>query len=193
MAIGNGFMPTYGFKVDPDNRQDRKSGEATTRKMTPEEIEKYGCAVQVENKQSDIAAVPGMARKGVDMTKINKQRLIEICTEHGFTASAYRIAAKEFDVPSSSVANYVSNNKLKKIVAVEKKQGSEESLPQEESCKKSKPKDKPSSNANEELEIITRIKSILQENKSLSGENETLKENMTKVKAALEDILKSIA
>lgn len=186
MAIGNGFMPTYGFKVDPDNRQDRKSGEATTRKMTPEEIEKYGCAVQVENKQSDIAAVPGMARKGVDMTKINKERLIEICTEHGFTASAYRIAAKEFDVPSSSVANYVSNNKLKKIVAVEKK-------PQKELCKKSELKTKTSSNANEELEIITRIKSILQENKSLSGENKTLKENMTKVKAALEDILKSIA
>lgn len=189
MAIGNGFMPTYGFKVDPDNRQDRKSGGCETRRMTPEEIQKYGCAVQ----KSDIAAVPGMARKGVDMTKINKERLIEICTEHGFTAAAYRIAAKEFDVPSSSVANYVSNNKLKKIVAVEKKQNSEEPMSQEGLSEKSEPNAKTSNNVSEELEIITKIKFILRENKSLSGENKTLKENMTKVKAALEDILKSIA
>lgn len=187
MAIGNGFMPTYGFKVDPDNRQDRKSGEAITRKMSSEEIEKYGPPIKIKtDRLPGIATVPGMVRKGIEMTKINRERLIEICTEHGFTAQAYRIAAKEFDVPSSSVANYVSNNKLKKIVVGEKKQNSEEPMSQEGLSEKSEPNAKTSNNVSEELEIITKIKFILRENKSL-------KENMSKIKAALEDILKSIA
>jgi L-cysteine desulfidase len=192
VSIRNPFSG-YGFRVDPDNLQDRKNSEPVTRKMTPEEIEEYGCVVKRENKQSDIGAVQGMVRKEIIMTKINKERLIDICTEHGFTAQAYRIAAKEFDVPPNSVANYVSNNKLKKILASQNKQKvpntNEDSLHQE-----NLKDDLSSSNdINDEMEIIIQIKSILQKNKSLSRENITLKENMLKVKAALEDILKSIA
>ncbi|OPX46378.1 hypothetical protein CLHUN_01940 [Ruminiclostridium hungatei] len=187
----NPFSISGHWRIDPDNRQDRKDGRCLIRKMTPEEVKEYGPAtVQVEKRKSEIAAIPGMVRKDIFMKKIKKERLIEICSEHGFTAEAYKIAAKEFAVSISSVKNYVSTNNLKSDVVAKKLHGTEES-----SLAQHKPDilaETPCS-ANEELEIITRIKSILQENHSLTGENTALKENMSKVKAALEDILKLIA
>jgi hypothetical protein len=40
MSIENPLSPNYGWKVDPDNRQDRGPGPVTVRKMTEEEKRK---------------------------------------------------------------------------------------------------------------------------------------------------------
>lgn len=182
----NPFGLNGHWRIDPDNRQDRGNGVVTKRKMTLEEMKKYGCTVNSENKKSEIATIPEMVRKDIAMkNKINKERLIEICKEHGFTGEAYKMAAKEFGVAAQSIGCYVSNNKLKQIISFEPTTVMEGKIIENVGLT--------SNLVSDELEIITKIKSILQENQSLSGENKTLKENISKVKSALEDILKSIA
>lgn len=42
MSVHNPYLPEYGWKIDPDHRQDRSSGPCTTKKMTEEEKVKYG-------------------------------------------------------------------------------------------------------------------------------------------------------
>lgn len=46
MSVSNPFSPTYGWRVDLDNRQDRSNGPCQTREMTQEEKIKYGIAVE---------------------------------------------------------------------------------------------------------------------------------------------------
>lgn len=49
MSISNPFDPNWGWKVDPDHRQNRCSGPVTTYKLTPEEIAKqYGSLKPLE-------------------------------------------------------------------------------------------------------------------------------------------------
>ena len=183
-------MWTYGFRVDPDNRQDRSNGPIIPRQMTPEEIEKYKNVGTY--KKPSMVAVNELARKGTEMkAKINQERLLEICKENGFTFKAYNLAATEFGVEVSSVACYVSKNKLNKGKIEVKEENSVNETKVEE---KSEISDvKVDSIVEDELEIISKIKSIVDENKAMTVENKTLKQRILKIKSALEDILKSIA
>lgn len=168
------------WKIDPDGRQDRGSGICTKRQMTREEVEKYGSAVKCENKPSKLAAVPGMVRKDIIMkNKINKDRLFEICREHGFTKTAYSIAAAEFGVSANSIQAYVSRNKLHKELTIgeplQSAQPSNENVKEEQGAK-----------SDIEFEIMNKIKSIVDENRNY-------RDKLSKIKAALEDIIKTIA
>lgn len=49
MSVSNPFSPTFGWRVDPDNRQDRSNGPCQTREMTREEKIKYGIAVRKDD------------------------------------------------------------------------------------------------------------------------------------------------
>jgi len=54
MSIENPFSINTGWKIDPDNRQDRGNGPVITRQMTKEEKIKYGIAVESEEKSMKI-------------------------------------------------------------------------------------------------------------------------------------------
>ncbi len=176
----NPFGISGHWKIDPDGRQDRGSGICTKRPMTSEEIEKYGSATKCENNPSKLAAVPGMVRKDTIMkNKINKDRLLEICGEHGFTRTAYNMAAAEFGVSVNSIQTYVSKNKLHK------------ELTTNEPLKTAQPsnengKEEPRVTSDVELEIINKIKSIV-------AENRNYRDKLSQIKTALEDIIKTIA
>ncbi len=163
-----------------DGRQDRGSGVCTKRQMTPEEIEKYGSVVKFENKPSKLASVPGMVRKDMSMKdKINKDRLLEICGEHGFTRTAYNMAATEFGVSANSIQTYVSKNKLHKEL------NTNEPLQTVQSSDQNR-KEESGTTSDIELEIINKIKSIVDENRNY-------RDKLSQIKAALEDIIKTIA
>ncbi len=178
----NPFGISGHWKIDPDNRQDRKSSETTTRRMTPEEIEKYGSVAKCENKLSTLASVPGMVRKDIFMkNKINKGRLLEICGEHGFTKVAYSMAATEFGVSANSIQTYVSKNKLHKEFTID---GSLQTA--QPSVSSPNFKGEPGTTSDIELEIINKIKSIV-------AENRNYRDKLSQIKTALEEIINSIA
>lgn len=176
----NPFGISGHWRIDPDNRQDRKNSETTTREMTPEEIDKYGSVARCKNKPSTIVSVPGMVRKDIFMkNKINKDRLLEICREQGFTRTAYNMAAAEFGVSANSIQTYVSKNKIHK------------ELTTNEPIKAVQPADQnfnkePGVAFDMELEIINKIKSIVSENRNY-------RDKLSQIKTALEDIIKTIA
>ncbi len=49
MSISNPMSPNFGWKVDPDNRQNRTNGPCLTRQLTVEEKIKYGIAVRKDD------------------------------------------------------------------------------------------------------------------------------------------------
>lgn len=49
MSISNPMSPNFGWKVDPDNRQNRTNGPCLTRQLTVEEKKKYGIAVRKDD------------------------------------------------------------------------------------------------------------------------------------------------
>jgi len=116
-------------------------------------------------------------RKDEDM-KINKDRLMEICATNGFTKKAYTLAAEEFGVTPNSIASYISTNKLSK------------SAKQEPQVKEVISKKVSTKEAiliiDSELEVLDKIKTIVEENRFLKG-------RMSQLKASLEEILKSIS
>lgn len=70
MSINNPYSVGYGWKVDPDGRQDRSSGPCTTRQLTPEEKKKYGI-VRGEDEN--------MTKKGIHINELDdetKQKVI---------------------------------------------------------------------------------------------------------------------
>lgn len=170
------------WKIDPDGRQDRGSGTCTKRPMTPKEIDKYGSVARCENKPSTLASVPGMVRKDIFMkNKINKDKLLEICGEHGFTKAAYGMAATEFGVSVNSIQTYVSKNKLHKESAID---GSLQTA--QPSVSAPNFKGEPEDTSNIELEIIDKIKAIIDENRNY-------RDKLSQIKTALEEIIKTIA
>lgn len=176
----NPFGISGHWRIDPDNRQDRKNSETTTREMTPEEIDKYGSVARCKNKPSTLVSVPGMVRKDIFMkNKINKDRLLEICREQGFTRMAYNMAAAEFGVSANSIQTYVSKNKLHKGITTN--EHLETALTSVPNCK-----GEPRTTSDIELEIINKIKSIVSENRNY-------RDKLSQIKAALEDIIKTIA
>ena len=122
-------------------------------------------------------------RRDEDM-KINKVRLMEICNEHGFTKEAYNMAAEEFGLKIHAIECFVSNHKLKKEVAKTKEVPTQEiRIPEakvEEAAKPTHPI------IDAELEVLDKIKAIVEENRALKG-------RISQLKASLEEILKFIA
>lgn len=71
MSIENPFNPMWGWKVDPDNRQDRSDGPVIVRKMTEEEKIKYGMTVEGEDGMKITkVAVKGMVAEGMNTAEI---------------------------------------------------------------------------------------------------------------------------
>jgi len=121
--------------------------------------------------------------------KINKVRLMEICNEHGFTKEAYNMAAEEFGLRFHAIECYVSNNKLKKEVAKPDEAPTQEIHILEANAPEAKVEEaaKPTPPIiDAELEVLGKIKAIVEENRALKG-------MMSQLKASLEEILKSIA
>lgn len=63
MSISNIFSQNYGWKVDPDHRQDRKSGPVITYKLSPEELAKYKTE---PNKKPSMIGIESMMKKKGD-------------------------------------------------------------------------------------------------------------------------------
>lgn len=75
MSIENPYSQTFGWKVDPDNRQDRSNGPCITRMMTDEERIKYSTAVvnkEDDNKMAHMtkSTVRSLAAKGMTVEQI---------------------------------------------------------------------------------------------------------------------------
>lgn len=100
MSMGNPFDPMYGWRVDPDNRQDRSNGPVITRKMTPEEMKKYGIAEKVEDED--------MKKYGFEESKI-----LEICREYGTGKEAAKEIAAFYGCPEKSAWNQIYLKKIR--------------------------------------------------------------------------------
>lgn len=71
MSLNNPFNPMWGWKVDPDNRQNRSSGPCITRMMTKDEKIKYGITVEGEdNMKITKETVRQMSASGMSTAEI---------------------------------------------------------------------------------------------------------------------------
>lgn len=103
----NPYSFNPGWKIDPDGRQNRGNSAVVTRKMTDEEIKKYGA--RGENNMPE--------------AKINKEKLIELCKEHGFGTKAYEKMAVMFSATPHSVECAVSRYGIRKLLVPERNKG----------------------------------------------------------------------
>lgn len=69
MSVSNPFSPTFGWRVDPDNRQDRSNGSCQTREMTREEKIKYGIAVERDDNMLKMTKKEVLEMASTGMTK----------------------------------------------------------------------------------------------------------------------------
>lgn len=181
------------MKVDPDNRQNRFSGIVTKRKMTDEERELYK-DVGAYKKPSTFGKII-LREDDKSMGKINKNRLVEILKEDGFTKAAYTKAAVEFQVTEHSVACYVSKTNIKKEFAEEFKGTKKVTYDEPEKVDSTITIINTDTNTdksdtqilvNDEADILGKIKAIVSENKEL-------KEKMSILKSALEESVDSVS
>lgn len=101
------------FKTQQDwkilNKLD-KPGEVTVRKMTPEEIEKYG-------KPNEVKPVQGYKwkreEKGMRIGDVTTAQILEVCMEHGTGVEAQQIIADKYGVDKKAVGKTIWNRKIK--------------------------------------------------------------------------------
>ena len=92
MSMFTGSMIDF-WRVDPG--QNRKSGECITRKMTPEEIKKYG--PPVPRKKHDISNVKYMVnKKAGNNRKMTKEQLLAECRQLGTDRKACEKIAQKY-------------------------------------------------------------------------------------------------
>jgi hypothetical protein len=99
MSISNVFSACYGWRVDPDGRQDRKSGPVREYRLTPEELEKY--------------------KQGADKmreAKITKEQLIADCREHGLSPEAIKRIAEKRGVDARSVYARIAQHGIRQLL-----------------------------------------------------------------------------
>ena len=96
VSIENPFNPMWGWKVDPDNRQDRSDGPVIVRKMTEEEKIKYGIAVEGEEKK--------MRRPKINY---DEAKILEICRELGTGNAGCKEIAKTYNCAEKTAANII--------------------------------------------------------------------------------------
>jgi hypothetical protein len=104
MSLWNPWAPSFGWKIDPDRRQDRSCGKVTTRQMTEEEMKKYGI-VKGEDE---------------DMLKINHKELLDVCREHGTGKDGYKAVAEKFNITEKQAENQIFNQKIRRKLEAEK-------------------------------------------------------------------------
>lgn len=85
------------WRVDPDHRQDRKCGPVITRKMTEEEIKKYGPPVQ---KKKARISVLYLTRSRPPKLKITDEQLMAEIKEYGTDKEACKIIAEKYGYSS---------------------------------------------------------------------------------------------
>lgn len=187
MSINNPFAATFGLKVDPDNKQDRRSSVVIRRKMTPEEIQLYG-NVGEQYKKPKAKAVITDGKDDMSMKKIDKERLEEICNENGFNEKAYKIAADEFGVTPHSVECFVSKKKMNK--QKDKQEVHKDKVTQiqnEDKVVKQPPESEPV-----KTEILQNEDDILNKIRDIINENRLMKEQTERIKKALYGLLVSL-
>ncbi len=97
----------YGMNVDPDGRDSErmKPGPVYTRKMTEEEIKKYGppSAIKQTNllKQSDVVRV--MAKRA----HITREVLLGECQEKGTGPDAIKYIAETYKLSVNTIKSYI--------------------------------------------------------------------------------------
>jgi hypothetical protein len=74
MSISNPFMHQFGWRVDPDRRQDRGCSPCTTRKITDEEKIKYG--LKEDNPMKEIIEQPDV--HGTFQLKLTKENCLQL-------------------------------------------------------------------------------------------------------------------
>ena len=125
MQLGIGTI--YGWKVDPDHRYDRRSGEVKTYQLSPEEMAKYQ-NIKAGTKKDTLAGVPGMKRKDHkkteddDMSKIriDKEELIKLCSNHGIDKQAIKVIADELDSTPKNIDYYIVKWGVENLISKEK-------------------------------------------------------------------------
>ena len=100
----NPYSITPGWRIDPDNRQDRSCSPVITRQTTDEEKRKYG--------------LKGDSK--VNKLKITTEELLEICRNHGTDKEAYKIIADIFGIGLKTAENQVYLKNIRKLLAEEK-------------------------------------------------------------------------
>ena len=108
MSINNPYSLSWGWKVDPDNRQDRSCSPVTTRKMTDEEMKKYGIAEKIEVEED-------MKNK----LDVDVNRMIEICREHGTGKEGVKEVAKELHLTDKQAENQIFLKKIRRTLQEE--------------------------------------------------------------------------
>ena len=103
MSINNPYGLNPGWKIDPDGRQDRRPSEVTVRKMTKEEIKKYG-AVKGQPigpvisfiKSEEVKQIREREKMGRGhKLNVNTEDLLRICRDHGTGNAGYAAVAEE--------------------------------------------------------------------------------------------------
>lgn len=124
----------YGeWRVDPDNRQDRGAGPVITYTLPMEEIErKYGHIKPPEGKppmklagREEVMKIRQKEKERVKMSEriFTKERLIELCKEHGFGKQAYEKIAEILGAKNyHSVECAVSRFKVRQAIEDETKE-----------------------------------------------------------------------
>lgn len=101
MSINNPYSLSWGWKVDPDARQDRSCGPVTTREMTEEERLKYGIAGKVEDEV------------GMKKIEIDERKMLEICRIHGTGKVGTKEVAKAFGMADKTAENQIYQRKIR--------------------------------------------------------------------------------
>ena len=102
------------WRVDPDHRQDRKCGPVITRKMTEEEVKKYG--PPMPRKEKRIMNVMYLKRKEPHKgMKITDEQLMAEIKKHGTDKEACIKIAEKYGYSSW----HVVRNRIKRMEKVE--------------------------------------------------------------------------
>lgn len=110
-------IATMDWRILPG--QDRRNGECITRKMTPEEWEKYSKITGSGRKPFPKIDFSKRKKKTEvdDMSKIeiSNEQLIEICQEYGTGTEAAQIIAKKFGFTKRQAIALIGNRKIRDI------------------------------------------------------------------------------
>ncbi len=195
----NPFGIAGSWRIDPDNRQDRGSGQVTSYKLSPEEIDRIFSQAQASKKESGT----------MKALEIDVNKLLEVCRMHGTGNEGYRAVAKKFGITEKQAESQIYLKKIRRLLNSEN-QTQKPVLPPASDIKESadisicKP-DMPNPEhivekteakiSSAEDELFDKIKSIIKENKQLkaiTAENEALRNMISSIHGKLQEIISDI-
>jgi hypothetical protein len=109
VSLDNRYSINYGWKVDPDGRENRLPGPVTTRTMTEEEIKKYGIVEKDEDEEMRSQRLV-----------IDTEEILEVCRAFGTGKTAYEELARLHGISVKTAANMIYLRSIRKILADEK-------------------------------------------------------------------------